>query len=267
MRTCASLPVVASFLFFLCAAGPCLANFHLMQIEQVMGGVEGDLTAQAIQLRMRAAGQPLVAQGRIRAWDSAGANPVMIIDFTTNVPNSPSGARILICTAAFLSKTSPTTVADYIMTNPIPASYLAAGKLTFESDGGSILWSIAWGGGSYTGTNTGVAVNDVDGNFGSPFPGPLPSTGVQSLLFPGLATAPSTNNLADYTLSAGAAVFTNNVPTSFTVQSSCTAPSISTSPEPGHDRVGNDLNFTVTASGTATLSSTTPGFSELIPRP
>ena len=28
-------------------------SFHLMQIEQVIGGVNGDVTLQAIQLRMR----------------------------------------------------------------------------------------------------------------------------------------------------------------------------------------------------------------------
>ncbi len=35
---------------------PAQATFHLMQIEQVIGGVNGDTTAQAIQLRMRFAG-------------------------------------------------------------------------------------------------------------------------------------------------------------------------------------------------------------------
>jgi len=239
----------------MCAVGRnALANFHLMQIEQVIGGVEGDITAQAIQLRMRAAGQQLVAQGRIRAWDAAGGNPILIIDLTTNVANSPTGARVLICTAAFLAKTSPTTVADFIMTNPIPPSYLAAGKLTFESDGGSVLWSLAWGGGTYTGTNTGVSVNDLDGNFGAPFAGPLPTATTQAVYFPGAATAASTTNIADYALTSGAAVFTNNAPQSFTVQSSCTSPSVSTQPDPGHDRVGFEFTFSVAADGTGPLS-------------
>ncbi len=39
---------------------PAQASFHLMQIEQVIGGVNGDTNAQAIQLRMRFAGQNLV---------------------------------------------------------------------------------------------------------------------------------------------------------------------------------------------------------------
>ena len=33
-------------------ASPALATFHEMQIEQVIGGVDGDPTAQAIQLRI-----------------------------------------------------------------------------------------------------------------------------------------------------------------------------------------------------------------------
>ncbi len=36
---------------------PAQATFHFMQIEQVIGGVNGDTTAQAVQLRMRPAGQ------------------------------------------------------------------------------------------------------------------------------------------------------------------------------------------------------------------
>ena len=36
-------------------AQPAFATFHLMQIEQVIGGVNGDTSRQAIQLRMRQA--------------------------------------------------------------------------------------------------------------------------------------------------------------------------------------------------------------------
>ena len=50
-------------------------SFHLMQVEQVIGGVNGNMARQAIQLRMRFVGQNLVSQARVRAWDAAGANP------------------------------------------------------------------------------------------------------------------------------------------------------------------------------------------------
>jgi hypothetical protein len=189
-------------------------TFHLMQIEQVIGGVNGNQTRQAIQLRMRAAGQNLVSFSRVRAWDAAGANPVLIVDMGTNVANGATGSRVLIASAGFLPGLTP----DFVMTNLIPPSYLNAGKLTFEDDSGTqVLWSLAWGGAGYTGTNLGTLDNDADGNFNPPFGQAMPSAGTSAVLFPGAATAPSTNNLADYILTPGAAVFTNNAGANGTV--------------------------------------------------
>jgi hypothetical protein len=197
-------------------AVPAFASFHLMQIEQAIGGVNGNTSRQAIQLRMRSPGQQFVNFGRLRAWDAAGANPVLLIDMTTQVPNGNTGDRVLVATANFLPGLTP----DFVM-QPIPASYLAAGKITWEDDGGTIWWGLAWGGAAYTGTNTGVNTagggNDADGNFNPPFAGVLPSAGTIAVRFPGAATALSTNNLADYALTAGAAVFTNNLGQSGTV--------------------------------------------------
>jgi hypothetical protein len=64
----------------LLAPRPASASFHFMQIEQVIAGVDGSTATQAIQLRMRDAGQQLVAQGRLKAWDANGANPVLLVD-------------------------------------------------------------------------------------------------------------------------------------------------------------------------------------------
>ena len=193
----------------LALAQPAFASFHLMQIEQVIGGVNGDTSRQAIQLRQREAGQNLVAVARVRAWDQTGSNPVTVFDFTTNVGNGAAGARILLATANFLPGLTP----DFVMT-PIPPSYLAAGKLTFEDDGGNVWWGLAWGGAFYTGTNTGFTVaqggNDADGNFNPPFNLGLPTGNTQAVRFSGAAGALSTNNAADYALTPGAGVFTNN---------------------------------------------------------
>ena len=52
---------------------------------------------------------------------------------------------------------------------------------------------------------------------GSSWTTALPSGSLQALQFQGPADAPSTNNAADYAITAGAAVFTNNARTSFTV--------------------------------------------------
>lgn len=192
-------------------AQPAFASFHLMQIEQVIGGVNGDTSRQAIQLRMREGGQNFVAASRVRAWDATGSNPVLIVDMGANVANGSQGDRVLIATANFLPGLTP----NFTMTNPIPVSYLAAGKLTFEDDGGQVYWGLAWGGAGYTGTNTGVAgvsfvANDMDGNFNPPFAGALPSANTLALRFTGAAAALSTNNAADYAFSAAPAVFTNN---------------------------------------------------------
>ena len=46
-----SLAAVVAMMLVL-GAPPADADFHLMQIEQVIGGVNGDTAAQAIQLRM-----------------------------------------------------------------------------------------------------------------------------------------------------------------------------------------------------------------------
>jgi hypothetical protein len=215
------------------AAGVCVAlaaagaghaqtrSFHAMQIEQAMGGVGGDTTAQAVQLRMRSGFQNLVQFARLRVADAQGANPVLLVDFTHSVPNSAAGDRVLIATAAMSSHTTPALVPDFTMTNPIPASYMVAGRLLYEDDSGGILWSLAYGGAAYTGPTTGLTTNDADGDFGPPFAGPLPSGSTSATLFSGPASAPSTTNLADYALTTGPAVFTNNAHQAFTVRGSC----------------------------------------------
>ncbi len=63
------------------------AAFHLMQIEQIIGGVNGDVTAQAIQLRMRTGGQSSVSLSRLTAVDATGGTEVLVKDLTTSVSN------------------------------------------------------------------------------------------------------------------------------------------------------------------------------------
>ena len=203
------------------------ASFHLMQIEQVIGGVNGDTTAQAIQLRMRGSLQNLVAAARIRAFDANGLNPITVINIGANVPNGGPGVHVLITSTNFDALTSPATTPDFTMTNLIPASYLAAGSLTFESDFGTVYWRLSWGGASYTGSTLGT-INDDNGDFGPPYPNPLPSGSTQALLFQGSASALSTTNAADYTLTRGSATFTNNAGASFTT--CCETPGIFVQP-------------------------------------
>jgi len=192
-------------------AMPTSATFHFIQVEQIIGGVNGDTTAQAIQIRFRAAGQHLQAGGRMRVWDAAGANPIIISDPAVNLAGpSATGDRVLFASANFSDYLSSPITIDYPITTLIPASYLAAGSLTFENNTGTVIyWRVSWGGAAYTGSNAGSVTNDADGNFGPPISTALPSTGVTAVIFNGVATALSTNNAADYLETARAAVFTN----------------------------------------------------------
>jgi len=206
----------------LMGANSTFATFHLMQVEQIVGGVNGDLTAQAIQLRMRTSGQNLVSQGEVCVADANDANPIRVGNMTTNVANGSSGARVLIASASFLNQTTPTTTADFTMSALIPMSYLSAGTLTFRADGvtpctGTILWRVAWGGAGYTGSTACDLTNDPNGNVAPPFAGPLPSSTLQALKFNGIASATSNNSAADYSVTPGAATFTNNADQNFTL--------------------------------------------------
>jgi hypothetical protein len=192
------------------------AAFHFMQIEQIIGGVNGDTTAQAIQLRMRTSGQQFVQAARVEVVDATGANPVLLENMTTQVPNGQAGRRILITTPNFANYTNIPLVSDFIM-DPIPMSYLAAGQVRFMADFGQIYWSVSWGGSGFTGSTAANFDNDANGNFGPPVTIPLPSTSAQALQFIGTASSSSTSNSLQYALTPGAATFINNAGMSFTL--------------------------------------------------
>jgi hypothetical protein len=191
---------------------PASATFHLMQIEQVIVGVNGDPTAQAVQLRMRSAFEDQVQAARLRVFNAVGGSAVTLVDFGVPVPNAGTGTRILIATPSFV--TVPPVTPDFIMT-AIPSTYFAAGSLVYEDDPSPVLvlWRLSWGGAGYTGVGTGTTDNDVDGQFNPPYGLALPSSGNgQALRFTGTAGALSTTNAANYALTPDgqAATFTNN---------------------------------------------------------
>jgi hypothetical protein len=224
------------------------ATFHLMQIEQVIGAADGDTTAQAIQLRMRAAGQNFVSGAKLVVFDAAGQNPITIRDFTSDVPNGAVGDRVLIASANFPSHTTPPAMPDFTMTNLIPTSYFAAGSLVFQRDSdGATLWRLSWGGAAYTGPTTGTLDNDNDGDFGV-FPNPLPSVCSTAFLFPGPATAKSTTNATDYVATTGNVVFTNNAHVNFTI--TVTLPTVTiTAPDPNATEGLDNGKFRITRTG------------------
>ncbi len=212
---------------WLCLLGggaPASASFHFMQIEQVIGGVNGDLTAQAIQLRERTFLQCSVGNGA-ELWvrDQTGGNPVLLIDFDENLTGCDPEDRILIASPGFADHTVENLNADFVMTGLIPPGYFTAGTLTLENAAGSVLWRLSWGGDAYTGPSTGTLDNDADGDFGPPYEGALPSDGLLAIQFQGPGTAPSTSNLKDYALSSGPALFVNNACEPFRLGAPCPA--------------------------------------------
>ncbi len=197
---------------------PAFGSFHFMQIEQVVAGVNGDPKAQAIQLRMRSNSQNFVNGARLLAADANGENAVVLADFDTDVTNGVRGMRVLAVSAKMTVYTAPAVTPDFLLTNTIPEAYLTSGTLLFENDDGTLLvWRLSWGGAAYLGPAGGALTNDDDGDFGPPYPGPLPRTSLQALLFRGSDDAKSSNNAADYVLTAGAAILTNNAGETFTV--------------------------------------------------
>ncbi len=206
--------LAAAFITLLLAAPLSRAAFHLVEIEQMIGGLNGEASAQAIQLQLRNANNNVLAGTRLVAYDAAGLNPIVLFDFTANGPSSVNQSRILLTSANFnlamsgiLSTDGLTAFgSDYTLTNVIPNSYRAGGKVVFQNDAGtSRYWSIAFG--SYTGTNTGTTDNDNDGDFGTPFALALP-TDARGLLYRTFADVPSgsnrhTINSTEFALTAG----------------------------------------------------------------
>lgn len=226
---------VARSVLVLAVAGACvpaLATYHLMQIQRVIGGVEGDPQAQAIQIRSRATGQNLLAPARLVARDAAGANPIILFDFASSVDNDAAGATVLIASEHFSDYTDPPAEPDFVMTNLIPEDYLVAGCLSFEDDGGGVLFLVAWGGSDFTGSTAGATVNDSNGDFGPAFGDALPSEDVRALSFAGAASDLNESSATSFALSEDAAEFTNNAGDSFTV-APCTGESLPDEDEDG----------------------------------
>ena len=220
----AFIPTAIAFLAVLTLAASARATFHFMQIEQIIGGVNGDTSAQAVQLRMRSSGQNLLGgQAVLRVWDAAGANPIVITSFPPPNPASSACGRVLIASPNFANYTTPAVDAstrDYVMSSLIPPFYLVAGSMTFEDTIGTVLWRVSWGGAGYTGSNAGDPTNvtGLGTTFGPPFSGAMPSATLQALNFnPACPPATSNGNANDYSVTAGAAIFRNNDAATFTV--------------------------------------------------
>src|ERR1044072_9719056 len=106
MRTRSRVAVLATVALAAATARtrPAHASFHLMQIEQAVGGVCGDTSRQAIQLRMRFGDQEFVDGKQLKAWDAAGANPIVLLTFPGDVAVAHPGGRLLTDTPGLDSR-------------------------------------------------------------------------------------------------------------------------------------------------------------------
>lgn len=191
--------LIAVTLSWLLPASSAFAAFHLIQIEEIIGGINGDTTEQAIQLRYQFGDQNAIANFRVRYWNSTGTVATTLFTFPSAIsstPSKPTGTNILLASTAFNSLMSsvPGYSSDFTLTSTIPANILAGGKLTFETDTGSIIWSVAFG--AYTGTNTGV-YNDTD--FGGATVA-IPTDSMKGIHFTAAAGTASTTNAAQYSV-------------------------------------------------------------------
>jgi len=217
----ASKCALISMLIGLCGVPAVRASFYDIEIEQVIAGVQGDTTAQAIQLRIRVDSPNNFSPIRLVVRNSDGTAPIVLYDFDSPIPSSTAGKRILIATPNLSLYTSSPIAPDFFLENLIPEEYFAAGTLTLETDiPDDPTWRLSWGGADYHGPGTGLDNNDPDANFNPAFDGPLPTTSRSALRFKFSEAVDSTNNANDYELTPGPATFINNDNDSGTITTS-----------------------------------------------
>jgi hypothetical protein len=196
----------------LLAVTPAQAQYAHVQIEMVIGSVDGDPAAQAVQLRIGQAGDNALAGMEVVACDATGANPVTICTIPSNVSNGALGARVLLCSNAMLGRLAPSITPDFMLSAPIPTSYLAAGSLYLDMPGDAMgpLWRLSWGGASYSGSGAVETINDADGDCNPAYPSTIDGVVGRGVQFRFDPATPSTTNANDYASGQGADQVWNN---------------------------------------------------------
>ena len=104
--------------------------FHLVEINKLMVGYNGNTNIQALELKLLGAGENFVSGAFVTVYDSVGDPVATLGTFPGNVPNGVAGDRILCATAAFASAFSITP--DLVITPGIP---MVTGQVSFEKIG------------------------------------------------------------------------------------------------------------------------------------
>jgi hypothetical protein len=113
--------------------------FHLVEINKLLIGYNGNTAIQAVELKLLSGGENFVGGAFIAVYDSLGDPVATLGTFPGNVANGVAGDRILCATAAFASAFSITP--DLVINPGIP---MVTGQVSFEKPG-CIINSLAYG--------------------------------------------------------------------------------------------------------------------------
>lgn len=127
-----SAAAAAALILVACLSGPppCDAesqSFHLVEINKILVGYNGNTNIQAVELKMILGAENLVAGTSIAVYDSTGALKSTLGTFAGNVTNALAGERILCATAAFRDAFGITP--DLLLT---PGLAMVTGQVAFE---------------------------------------------------------------------------------------------------------------------------------------
>jgi hypothetical protein len=226
-----SLTLGAALALSLLAAGRSAADtaspqaFHLNEIDKILVGYNGDMTIQAVEIKMITSGENFVSGMSIAVYDSTGTLVANLGTFGSSVPNGAAGDRILCATEGFQEAFSITP--DLLIDPGLP---MVTGQVSFETPGCRVN-SVAYGNVPVPLTGTTSAT-------------PLPPHGATALVriadSPTVPTCPlAENSAARFQLrGAGASnphVFRNNARDTAQVWTSIT----SVEPEPAPPRAAS----------------------------
>ena len=102
-------------------------SFHLVEINKIMVGYNGNMNLQAVELKMILGAENLVSGTSIAVYDSIGGLRSTLGSFLNNVTNAVAGDRILCATAGFRDAFGITP--DLLIT---PGLLTATGQVAFE---------------------------------------------------------------------------------------------------------------------------------------
>jgi hypothetical protein len=184
-----------AWLLILALVRPSPAAFHIAVIDEVMSGAAGDLHIQYVEIRMQAAGQNVIGNTRLTAFDCAGTAHELLLVPGPNLPNAGNGAHWLVASpdaTTFLAAAgiTPDRVWNDAATGGIPTAcgqvcWGAPDMFPFPPDPGT--WSVAdpdayvdcvaygpYGGPQPTDADSPVPLSAGDGAFSLTRTGPTP---------------------------------------------------------------------------------------------